>query len=348
MATLKSLVDETTNIKNELKECHSNLKNNLIEKGVECSDMDKMFNNQLENLKTDYIDFYFIHNVISYDDMKKLVDLGLYDFIEENKKSGKIINMGFSYHGSYADFEKIVNEYNWDVCLLQYNYLDNNMQAGIKGIKLANENDMAVVIMEPLKGGLLAGTMPVEVEKLIENSQTKRSNVDLALSWIYNTPEVTCVLSGMNSMDMIKENINITNNYAAEGLNEDELKLINNMKEVLLKLNKISCTGCNYCMPCPQSINIPDIFKLYNDKNLFPQNKSYGVHHNFILYSANIVGVAGECHDASLCVDCGVCTSKCPQQLEIPKLIRQVDKSFHGNMTRVAKPVLKKIMKIVM
>ena len=120
------------------------------------------------------------------------------------------------------------------------------------------------------------------------------------------------------------------------------------MKEVLLKLNKISCTGCNYCMPCPKSINIPDIFKLYNDKNLFPHNKSFGVHHNFILYSANIVGVAGECHDASLCVDCGLCTSKCPQQLEIPKLIRQVDKSFHGNMTRFAKPVLKKIMKIVM
>ncbi|MBQ6444524.1 MAG: aldo/keto reductase [Methanosphaera sp.] len=311
-------------------------------------DMDTMLEKQLENLQTDHIDFYFIHNVISYDDISVLDDMGLYEFIEENTKSGKIRNIGFSFHGSYNDFINIVDDYDWDVTLLQHNYIDNNMQAGIKGIKLAYENDMAVIIMEPLKGGLLAGTMPKEVEKLIANSNTTRSNVDLALSWIFDTPEITCVLSGMNSIDMIEENIEIVNNHPSNPLNKEELELIGNMKDKILELNKISCTGCNYCMPCPKDINIPDIFKYYNDKNLFPEDKSYGVHHTFILYNANINGIIGKAHDASLCVECGLCTSKCPQQLDIPNLIRQVDKSYHGKTIRRFKPLIKKIKDIIM
>ncbi|MBO7719115.1 MAG: aldo/keto reductase, partial [Methanosphaera sp.] len=221
------------------------------------SDMDTMLEKQLENLQTDHIDFYFIHNVISYDDVAQLEDMGLYEFIEENKKSGRIRNMGFSFHGSYNDFAMIVDDYDWDVTLLQYNYIDNNMQAGLMGIKLAYEHDMAVVIMEPLKGGLLAGIMPREVERLIDESGTKRTNVDLAFSWIFDTPELTCVLSGMNSVDMVKQNIEIANNHSSNPLNDEELELIANMKEKILELNKISCTGCNYCMPCPQDINIP-------------------------------------------------------------------------------------------
>lgn len=312
------------------------------------SDMDTMLEKQLENLQTDHIDFYFIHNVISYDDVAQLEDMGLYEFIEENKKSGRIRNMGFSFHGSYNDFAMIVDDYDWDVTLLQYNYIDNNMQAGLKGIKLAYEHDMAVVIMEPLKGGLLAGIMPREVERLIDESGTKRTNVDLAFSWIFDTPELTCVLSGMNSVDMVKQNIEIANNHSSNPLNDEELELIANMKEKILELNKISCTGCNYCMPCPQDINIPDIFKYYNDKHLFPENKTYGVHHTFILYNANINGIIGKAHDGSLCVECGLCTKKCPQQLDIPNLLMQVDKSYHGKTIRRFKPVIKKVKDIIM
>ena len=311
-------------------------------------DMDDMFQKQLDNLQTDHIDFYFIHNVISYNDVETLVKLGLLEFIDENKKAGRIINMGFSYHGSYNDFEKIVDMYDWDVTLLQYNYIDSKMQAGLNGIQLAHDNDMAVIIMEPLKGGLLAGTMPKEVEKLITNSQSDRTNVDLALSWIYDTPEITCVLSGMNSIDMIDENIKITDNHQSNPLNDEELELISSMKDKILELNKISCTGCNYCMPCPRDINIPDIFKYYNDKNLFPEDKSYGIHHTFILYNANINGIVGKAHDVSLCVDCGLCMSKCPQQLEIPELLRMVDKSYHGNTIRRFKPLIKKVKDIIM
>jgi predicted aldo/keto reductase-like oxidoreductase len=309
-------------------------------------DMDVMFEDQLKSLRTDYIDYYFLHNVISYEDVVKLIDVGLFDFIDEKKSKGQIVNMGFSFHGSFDDFRKILDLYDWDVTLLQYNYLDSNIQAGINGIRLANERDMSVIIMEPLKGGLLAGKMPSAIENLIASSNTSRSMVDLAFSWIFDNPEITCVLSGMNSMEMLEENINITNNHLENPLNDDEKELINSMEDIFLDLNEINCTGCNYCMPCPQQINIPDIFKLFNDKNLFPENSSYGIHHNFILYSGNILGVTGDAHDASLCVDCGLCKSKCPQQLDIPHLIRNVDNTFHGKYIRPFIPFVKRLMNV--
>ncbi len=311
-------------------------------------DMDKMFNNQLNNLRTSYIDYYFLHNVISYEDVLNLIDIGLFDFINEKKENGEIHNIGFSYHGSYNDFKKILKLYDWDVTLLQYNYLDDKMQAGLEGIKLANQNNMAVIIMEPLKGGLLAGTMPQEVENLINNSNTTRSNVDLALSWIFDTPEVTCVLSGMNSIEMLKDNIQITNNHIENPLNSEENKLLDDIKEVMLRLNKINCTFCNYCMPCPKGIYIPDIFKLYNDKHMFPENKLFGINQNWISYASNILGITGKAHDPSLCVGCGICHSKCPQQLKIPELLRKVDKSYHGQILRLFMPIIKKFMNIVM
>jgi len=311
-------------------------------------DMDDMFSSQLDNLCTDHIDYYFIHNVISYEDVTCLIDLGLFDFIADRKSKGQIVNMGFSYHGSLDDFKKILDLYDWDVTLLQYNYIDDSMQAGLEGIRLAHERNMSVIIMEPLKGGLLAGTMPVEVEDLIKNSGTNRSNVDLALSWVFDTPEVTCVLSGMNSMDMLEENIGIVNKHEEYGLDDEEINLIDDVKEVILRLNKINCTGCNYCMPCPKQVNIPNIFKLYNDKYLFPEDKTMGINHSFVLYAGNILGVTGNPHDASLCVDCGLCTSKCPQRLDIPFLIRRVDKEYHGKFIRPFIPIIKRVMKFVL
>jgi len=308
-------------------------------------DMEKMFKQELDNLCTDYIDYYFIHNVISYQDIIDLIDMGLFDFIEDKKSNGQIINIGFSYHGSYGDFEKILELYDWDMTLLQYNYLDNQLQAGLRGIKLAHQKDMGVIIMEPLKGGLLAGTMPKQAQDLIDKSTTQRSNVDLALSWIYDTPELTCVLSGMNTMEMLEENIEITDNFTENPLNPDEKILLEQVKDVILEINKIGCTTCNYCMPCPQQINIPDIFKLYNDKYLFPEDKTHGIHHTYIQYAGNMLGFTGQRHDGALCIDCGLCTSKCPQRLEIPKLLKMVDKSYHGNLLRPIVPVAKKLMK---
>ncbi len=311
-------------------------------------DMEDMFNNQLDNLRTSYIDYYFIHNVVGFSDITSLIDIGLIDFIEDKKSKGQIINVGFSFHGSFDDFRKILDLYDWDVTLLQYNYLDCNIQAGSEGISLACDRNMSVVIMEPLKGGLLAGTMPGEVQALIDDSSCERSNVELALGWIYDTPGITCVLSGMNDMEMLRENISITSDHESNPLSDDELLLVDDVRDVLLRLNKISCTGCNYCMPCPSGVNIPDIFKLYNDKHLFSDNKIFGINQTLFSYAGNIMGFTGQAHDASLCVDCGLCTSKCPQQLDIPDLLRMVDKSYHASLIRPFIPVLKRIMKRVL
>ncbi|RAP50889.1 MAG: hypothetical protein BZ136_00455 [Methanosphaera sp. rholeuAM74] len=309
--------------------------------------MDKMFEEELSNLRTNYIDYYFIHNVISYEDMQQLINNGLLEFIEERKNSGQIRNMGFSFHGSYEDFEKIIELYDWDMTLLQYNYLDDNMQAGIKGIKLANSKGMGVMIMEPLKGGLLADKIPAKAQEIIDNSNTEKNNVSLALNWVYNTPEVTCVLSGMNTIKMLEENIKLTEN-PHEYLTDDDKKVIKEVKEIIHDLNKISCTSCNYCMPCPQNINIPDIFRLYNDTYLFPENKVFIMHKNTISYAANILGVIGQKHDVSLCTHCGLCQNVCPQRLEIPELLKQADNKFHGRLIRPLTPLIKKLMGVVL
>lgn len=234
-------------------------------------DMEEMFAEELDNLKSDYIDYYYIHNVISYQNILDLKEMGLFDFIEDKKQKGQIKNMGFSFHGPYDDFKKVIDEYDWDMTLLQYNYLDTNIQAGIKGIKLASQRKMGVFIMEPLKGGMLADKMPPKASEIIEKSDIQRTNADLALSWVLNTPEVTCVLSGMNQLDMVKENIQIANNYKNNPLTEKELNVIENTKKMLHEIIKIPCTCCDYCLPCPKEIEISEIFDLYNKKYLFPR-----------------------------------------------------------------------------
>lgn len=307
-------------------------------------DMEDMFADELNNLKTDYIDYYFIHNLISYSDIEKLINEGLFDFISEKKREGQIINIGFSFHGSYNDFVKILDVYDWDTTLIQFNYLDENIQAGIKGLKLAAKKDMAVMIMEPLKAGLLADMIPTEAQEYINNSDVTRSNVDLAFNWIFKFSEVTCVLSGMNSMEMLEENIEIANNHKNNPLSRDELHVIKEVKKIIKRLNKIDCTSCNYCMPCPQNVNIPDIFKLYNDKYLFPENKMMGINASLANYTTNVLGFVGENRDVSLCTNCRECLGKCPQQLNIPDLLNDVDKEFHGRWIRPIVPVAKKIM----
>lgn len=304
-------------------------------------DMERMFAEELNNFKTDYIDYYYIHNVISYQHILELKEYGLFDFIEDKKQKRQIINIGFSFHGSYEDFKKVINEYDWDMTLLQYNYLDRDVQAGIKGIKLASERGMGVFIMEPLKGGALAGNMPPNAQKIIDDSEIKRSNADLALNWLYSNPEITCVLSGMTELDIVKENINITNNYINNPLTDIDLKVIDNVRDVLLDLTKIGCTNCEYCMPCPQEVEIPLIFELYNNTYLFPDKKIYGIHNSQILYSIDLIGNG---HDGSKCVECGLCTTKCPQQLPIFELLKQVDEEFHGKDFRQLTPFIDKLL----
>ncbi|MDD3408719.1 MAG: aldo/keto reductase [Methanobacteriaceae archaeon] len=309
------------------------------------NDMHKMFNQELKNLQTDHIDYYFIHNIIGYEDIEKLQKNDLNKFIEEKKETGEIRNIGFSYHGPSNQFQKIVDSYPWDMCLLQYNYLDENFQAGKKGIQYLHEKGIGIIIMEPLKGGLLAGKLPPEVEKLKKEKNITRSNADLGLSWLLNQKEITCILSGMNSLEMVKENIKIANTTQVNTLKKEQLKTIEEIKNIILKLNKINCTSCGYCMPCPRGVSIPECFQTYNEKYLFNQ-KQFGIHEATINYIGGLLGTVGPAQDASLCTQCNACVSKCPQQLPIPNLLETVNKEFHGNLTKKTLPLLRQILKL--
>ncbi|OEC88339.1 MULTISPECIES: aldo/keto reductase [Methanobacterium] len=288
-------------------------------------DMEKYLEIQLEKLQTDYIDYYLIHS-LGKGSFEKLKEIGVFEFLEDAKAKGKIKNIGFSFHDNVNSFKEIVDAYDWDACLIQYNYLDETNQAGTEGLKYAHSKRIAVFIMEPLKGGILAGEVPENVDKIWGKSDVKRSPADWALRWVLNHPEVTCVISGMGEEKHVKENIKVANEVLPNSLTEDELKLYTEVKDVYEELMKIDCTGCGYCMPCPRGVNIPMCFEIYNHKYMFNE----GVRASF-LYLGQLGGIMGdgEVH-AGLCNGCGKCLKACPQKLDIPELLGVVSKEMGG------------------
>ncbi|MEN6553326.1 MAG: aldo/keto reductase [Methanobacterium sp.] len=288
-------------------------------------DMEKYLEIQLEKLQTDYIDYYLIHS-LGKGSFEKLKELGVFEFLEDAKAKGKIKNIGFSFHDNVNSFKEIVDAYDWDVCLIQYNYLDEQTQAGTEGLKYAHSKGIAVLIMEPLKGGLLAGKVPEKTLKIWDKSQVKRSPADWALRWVLNHPEVTCVISGMGDEEQIKENIKVANEVLPNSLTENELKLYDEVKEVYGDLMAVDCTGCGYCMPCPRGVDIPRCFEIYNHKYMFNE----GFRASF-LYLGQLGGVMGddETH-AGLCTGCGKCVNACPQKIDIPERLGDVSKEIGG------------------
>ena len=307
-------------------------------------DMENMFEKELESLQRNQIEYYYIHNLTSYKDLQELKKIGIYQFLEDKKEKKQILNIGFSYHGAYDDFIKIIDDYPWDMCLVQYNYIDENYQAGAKGIDYAYEKGIGIFIMEPLKGGLLAGKMPQELEPLLKDYDKTR--IELALKWILKNNKVTSVLSGMTNKEMIEENINLLNNN--KELTEKDLDLINKIKDKIVELNKISCSQCRYCMPCPFGVYIPDCFKYYNERYLFPDEKQYGISTSTVDYIANLMGAMGEPHDASLCKNCGKCLKECPQHINIPEELETVNKKFHTKLLKLIMPIVRKLINIIM
>ena len=288
-------------------------------------DMEKYLEIQLEKLQTDYIDYYLIHS-LGKGSFEKLKELGVFEFLEDAKAKGKIKNIGFSFHDNVNSFKEIIDAYNWDACLIQYNYLDEQTQAGTEGLKYAHSKGVAVFVMEPLKGGLLAGKVPERTLKIWDKSQVKRSPADWALRWVLNHPEVTCVISGMGDEEQIKENLKVANETLPNSLTGDELKLYDEVKEVYEDLMAVDCTGCGYCMPCPRGVDIPRCFEIYNHKYMFNE----GFRASF-LYLGQLGGVMGD-HEthAGLCTDCGKCVKACPQKIDIPERLRDVSKEMGG------------------
>lgn len=283
-------------------------------------DFDRILNEQLKKLNTDYIDFYLLHS-LDKTKWKKIKNLGIIKFLNNTIKDGKIKYAGFSFHDDLVTFKKIIDSYNWSLCQIQLYFTDPNHQAGITGLKYATSKKLAIVIMTPLKGGELVKNIPEPIKKILNKSKPKRTLADLGLRWVCNHPEVSVVLSGMSTISQVIENIKTVETALPNSLTKEELKALENIKKIYKQKLKINCTSCNYCMPCPQNVKIPRIFSIYNDIFLYgSKEESTKKYENLIK----------ENNDASACIECGKCEKVCPQNLSIIEYLKEIHKEFKG------------------
>lgn len=281
--------------------------------------LDKYFDEELKRLKTDYIDYYLMHHMTAINQWDKLEQVGIRGWIKEKKESGQIRNIGFSYHGNTEDFIGILDSYDWDFCQIQYNYVDEHTQAGLKGLRHAAEKGIPVVIMEPLRGGKLVNLLPEKAKKEIAASPKEYTNAELGLRWLWNQPEVTCVLSGMNSPEMVAENCRIASDAEAGSFDADDFALIEKVKEAIRETERVGCTGCRYCMPCPKGVDIPALFRSYNMTSLESMAQARFEY-------AQTVGLKSEPAFATQCIECGKCEQHCPQNIPIRRMLKEADR----------------------
>ncbi len=277
-------------------------------------DFEKLLDEQLEKLDVDYIDFYLLHS-LHEKTWNRIEKLNILKFLDEAKEKGKIKYAGFSFHDELPVYKKIIDSYNWDFSLIQLNYMDRHYQAGIDGLKYADEKGISLVIMEPIKGGKLA-TGPEDVKQVWNKSSIKREPAEWALKWVYDFEEVSVVLSGMSTLDQVKQNIKLTSDSLAQSLTSQEHELIDEVSHLYRERTKVGCTSCDYCMPCPHGVSIPNIFSLYNNYYIYgTEDHSISTYKNFI----------DKGKDSSVCTECGECEQVCPQHLEIISLLKDAD-----------------------
>ena len=287
------------------------------------TDFESLFRTQLERLQTDYIDYYLMHNMGDTGTWEKLCELGIEQWIKEKKESGQIRNIGFSFHGIHNEFLKLLDVYDWDFCQIQYNYLNTHFQAGSAGLKKAAEKGLPVIIMEPLLGGKLATGLPRKAIRLFKAANSSLTPAAWALRWLWNQEEVTVVLSGMSEMAQLEENIATAKDAVPGMLTTTEQATCESVTKIIEATYKVPCTGCNYCMPCPQNVNIPACFSAYNV--LY----TVGIVPGFTLYVTS-TGLLDpqKSYAASKCKACGACEKKCPQHIPISKSLKKVRKTM--------------------
>ncbi|MDD4876054.1 MAG: aldo/keto reductase [Dehalococcoidales bacterium] len=279
-------------------------------------DFNRYFNEQLERLQMEKIDFYLLHG-LNGQRWRMMRDFGILKWAEEKMEQGKFDYFGFSFHDDYQAFKEIVDAYdNWALAQIQYNYMDVYFQAGRRGIEYAVNKNLAIVVMEPLRGGRLSKQPPPSVGRILDTAPHKRTPAEWGLLWIWNQPEVSVTLSGMSTMEQVKENITTADNSVPGMLTSEELFLINEVRDAYNKLNPVPCTGCKYCMPCPNNVEIPQILQIYNEAIMYEDLPGGQLRYNN-------PDMLKEEFRADQCVECGVCLEACPQKISIIEWLKK-------------------------
>ena len=295
--------------------------------------IEKCFQEELSRLRTDYIDYYLMHMLNDVKTWKKLVDMGILEWIREKKESGAIRQIGFSYHGNSDMFCQVVDAYDWDFCQIQYNYLDEHAQAGRKGLHHAASKGIPVIIMEPLRGGKLVNNLPEKAKKLFAEHPKNYSPAEWAFRWLWNQPEVTCVLSGMNSMEMLEENVRVASECQIGEFTESDNDLLAQIVEAINSKMKVGCTGCGYCMPCPMKVDIPGTFAAYNVSSIDGRREAMYEYLRSTTFRKDATS-------ASNCIGCGKCEQHCPQGIQIREELKNAQKVLEGPIYKIAKKVV--------
>ena len=302
------------------------------------ADMDKIFAEELRRLRTDYIDYYLMHMLTDTETWERLKSLGIEEWIEKKKASGAIRQIGFSYHGNSEMFCKLVDAYDWDFCQIQYNYMDEHTQAGRRGLYHANKKGIPVIIMEPLRGGKLVHRLPDSAKKIFADYKIQRTPAQWAFRWLWNQPEVTVVLSGMNSDEMVRDNIQTASTVEIGELGEAEEQMLKQVVDAINAKMKVGCTGCGYCMPCPKGVDIPGTFAAYNRR--YAEGKFWSLVDYVICTTLRKNSTA-----ASNCIQCGKCEKHCPQHIEIRKHLKDAKKELETPVYKVVRNIVKRFVK---
>lgn len=300
--------------------------------------LDRLFNEQLKRLRTDHVDYYFMHMLSDAAAWERLKGIGIIEWLEKKRESGAIRQVGFSYHGNADTFCALLDAHDWDICLVQYNYMDENSQAGRKGLAYAHEKGIPVAIMEPLRGGKLVNRLPEEAKRIFSEYKIQHTPAQWAFRWLWSQPEPTVVLSGMNSDAMVKDNINTAETTQIGEIGPEEEAMLKSVVRAINSKTKVDCTACGYCMPCPKGVDIPGTFAAYNRRYT---EGYYEAMYEYMMCTA----LRKKPATIASCTQCGLCEKRCPQGIEIRTHLQDAKRVLETPIYRIARKIIGLVMR---